>query len=136
MQFLFNGHTTLLTIMEDLRQQLQRIREQQFSEVWLEVRDEGPALAMLVNGTHAWLLYLCDQNGGPGFSSRNLCEANSDETMIQFQLSNGQIDEYPVSWTLSLEDAFAACEYFLLNRGERSPAIVWHDDSDSNTTGT
>ncbi len=82
MQFLFNGHTTLLTTMEDLRQQLQRIREQQFSEVWLEVGDEGPALAMLVNGTHAWLLYLYDQNGDPGFSSRNLCKANSDETMI------------------------------------------------------
>ena len=137
MQFLFNGHTTLLTTMEDLRQQLQRIREQQFSEVWLEVGDEGPALAMLVNGTHAWLLYLCDQNGDSGFSSRNRCKANSDETMMmQFQLSNGQMDAYPVSWTLSLEDAFAACEYFLLNQGERSPAIIWHDDSDSNTTGT
>ncbi len=55
---------------------------------------------------------------------------------MQFQLSNGQMDAYPVSWTLSLEGAFAAYEYFLHNQGERSPAIAWHDDSDNNTTDT
>jgi Immunity protein Imm1 len=128
MKFLFNGRTILITTMEDLRQQLRRIREQQFSEVWLDFGDEGPTLTMLVNGAHAWLMYLRDQNGASGFSSRNPYNTNSTETMMQFRLSNGQMDEYPVEWTISLEDAFVACEYFLLRQGERSPDIVWHDD--------
>jgi hypothetical protein len=39
------------------------------------------------------------------------------------------MDEYPVAWTLPLEEAWSACEYFFLNQGEQSPAILWHDDS-------
>jgi len=115
--------------MSDLREHLEPVRHQQFSEVWLAANSDGPTLAMLVNGERAWLMYLRHQDGDPSFSSRNAHYSGPAEATIEFLLSNGQRDEYPVAWTLPLEEAFDACEYFLLNQGGRSPAIIWHDAS-------
>jgi hypothetical protein len=129
MRFIFDNYPVSITSVEELRQQLERVRQQQFSEVWLDIGDEGPALAMLVNGPHAWLMYLRDRQGDPGFSSRNPHYIGSAQATMQFLLSNGEMDEYPVAWTLPLEEAFAAFEYFLLSQGGRLPTLVWHDDA-------
>ena len=126
-----NNQEFAITTVSDLRQHLESVRNQQFSEVWLTANDDGPALAMLVNGAQAWLMYLRHQDGDPGFSSRHAEYNGPAEAPLEFLLSNGQMDEYPVVWTLPLEEAFGACEYFLLNHGGRSPAIVWYDDSSS-----
>ena len=131
MQFRLNNQERSIATVSDLRQHLEPVRHQQFSEVWLTVNDDGPSLAMLVNGTQAGLMYLRNQDGDPGFSSRHPHYKGSAEATLEFLLSNGQMDEYPVACTLPLEEAFAACEYFLLSQGGQSPALVWHDDSSS-----
>ncbi len=110
------------------------VRQQQFTEVWLDAGEEGPALAMLVNAEHAWLMYLRDHDGDPGFSSRNPHYAGPPDALMKFMLVNGQGDQYPVVWTLSLEQAVGACEYFVATQGSRSPDIVWHNDAAGDAT--
>jgi len=128
-QFILDNRAVPITTVEELRKLLEQVHQQQFSEVWLDAGEEGPALAMLVNGVHAWLMYLRHHDGDPGFSSRNPRYTGPAQASMQFLLSNGQMDEYPVALTLPLEEACAACEYFVLSQGGRSPAITWHDDS-------
>ena len=126
MQFQLDGQGIHHVDGIDLRQYLERVREQQFSEVWLNFGEEGPSMMMLVNGVHAWLMYLQDHDD-PGFHSLNPSYHGPVEQMMKFELSNGQMDEYPVAWTLTLEEAFRACEYFVITQGGRSPAITWQD---------
>ena len=129
MQFILDNRAVSITTVGELRQELTRVHQQQWSEVWLDAGEEGPALAMVVNGVHAWLMYLRNHHGDPGLSSRNPSYTGPAEVTLEFRLSNGQMDEYPVAWTLPLEEACAACEYFVLSQGCQPPAIIWHDDS-------
>jgi hypothetical protein len=47
---------------------------------------------------------------------------------MKFRLSNGQIDEYPVQWTVSRGEAWQAVEdLFVTNSLPTS--ITWHDDA-------
>lgn len=126
MQFLLNAQELSMPPARDLRQFLEEVRQRQFSEVWLIAGDDGPSLTMLINGTSAWLMYLQTQDD-VGFHSLNPSYHGPAELRMEFQLSNGQMDAYPVAWTLALEDAFEACEYFVTTQGGRSPAITWED---------
>ena len=74
-------------------------------------------------------MYLRDQDGDPSSNSRNPQDTGPASATMQFLLSNGQMDEYPVAWTLPLEEACAACEYFIHSQEGQSLAIIWHDDS-------
>jgi hypothetical protein len=127
MRLTINGQEATVSTAADLSSFWRAVRERQLSEVWLACGEEGPALAMLVNGEHAWLMYLRDQDGDPGLSSRNPEYAGSSDELLEFMLANGQRDEYPIAWTLPLEQAMAVCEYFVTTQGDRSPEIVWHD---------
>jgi hypothetical protein len=126
MQFLLNAQELSMPTARDLRQCLEQVRQRQFSEVWLIAGDDGPSLTMLINGASAWLMNLQNQDD-VGFNSLNPSYHGPAELRMEFQLSNGQMDEYPVAWTLALEDAFDACEYFVTTQGGRSPAITWED---------
>ena len=64
------------------------VRQQEFTEVWLDAGEEGPALAMLVNAEHAWLMYLRDHDGDHGFSSRNPYYAGPPDALMKFMLVN------------------------------------------------
>ncbi len=129
MRLTINGHEATVAATVDLRLYWQAVRGRQFSEVWLAAGEDGPALAMLVNGERAWLMYLRDQEGDPGLSSRNPDYAGAPDALTEFVLDNGQRDEYLIAWTLPLEQALAACEYFVATQGGQSPEIVWHDDA-------
>lgn len=129
MRLSVNGQNATVSAVADLRLYWRAVRGRQFAEVWLDVSENGPALAMLVNGERAWLMYLRDREGDPGLSSRNPDFSGPSEALMEFVLDNGQLDEYPIAWTLSTEQAIAACEYFVATRGGRSPEIVWHDDA-------
>lgn len=48
---------------------------------------------------------------------------------MEFVLENGRVDEYPLAWTLPVEQTIVACEYFGATQGGRSPEVVWHDDA-------
>ena len=127
MQLYLNNQEFPIATVNDLHQHLGRVSQQQFSEIWLITDNDGPSLTILVNGTHAWLMYLYNQEDSSGTISRNPSYSGSTEATMQFFLSNGQKEEYPLAWTISLENAFKACEYFLLNQGGRSSTVIWHE---------
>jgi hypothetical protein len=124
MQCALNGQEIPLTTARDLRQCFEQVCQRQFSELWLSIGDDGPSLTMLVNGTSAWLMYLQDQDDD-GVHSQNPSYHGPAGLCLKFQLSNGQMDAYPVAWALALEEAFDACEYFVTTQGERSPTLTW-----------
>jgi hypothetical protein len=59
-------------------------------ELWVD-EPEGPAIRMLRNGANAWLMYLRHE-GDSGFPT---CGDARRIGTVSYQLSNGQIDEYP-----------------------------------------
>ena len=121
-----NGKEYAVRQLAELRSHLAASRHQQFCELWLNRKNEG-ALSALVNGDRAWLMFL-RYEGDAGFSSRNPHYVGRQDAELEFYLSNGQRDVYPAHWAVDTSQALKAMEYFYLN-GERSPAIVWHDDS-------
>ena len=70
--------------------------------------------------------------GDAGFSSRNPDYAGPENATVEYQLSNGQRDEYPASWALSLDLVQRALAYFE-SRKEPPPFILWHNDSEDGT---
>lgn len=97
-----------------------------FAEVWVET-DDGQAMCALINEDCGWLLYL-PKSGDAGFSSRNLAYDGPPEATMEFLLNNGQMDEYPLAWTLPIQEVQRALDHF---KRERKPPsfITWHDDS-------
>lgn len=94
-------------------------------DLWFE-REDGKILTALVNGDRGWLMYRVDEDDA-GYSSRDPTYAGPEEAVLPYILANGQQDEYPVSWTLPIEEVMRATEYFL-ETGEKAPWVTWHDD--------
>jgi hypothetical protein len=110
---------------EKIRQAFARARTSP-GDVWF-VREDGKILNAFVNGDRAWLMYRLDESDA-GFSSRDPSYAGPQNAVLPYLLtSNGQLDEYPVSWTIALDEAIRAVEYFV-QTGENAPWITWHDD--------
>ncbi len=131
MRLTINDWDIAIASVADAQPGWDMVRQQQFSEVWLEAEEHGPSLAMLVNGARAWLMYLRDRDGDPGFGSRNPSYSGPSDALMAFRLGNGQYDQYPAAWTLPLSDAIAVCEYFIASEGQRSLQISWHDDTNN-----
>jgi hypothetical protein len=134
MRLTINGQGATVSTAADLRPYWQAVRGRQFSDVWLACGEAGPALVMLVNNDRAWLMYQRDQEGDPGLSSRNPDYAGPPNALMEFVFEYSQGDEYPIAWTLPVEQAMAACEYFVATQGGRSSEIVWHDDAENDAT--
>lgn len=112
--------------VEELQGFLQVARRHEFVEIWV---DHGPfpSLCALVHAESAWLMYLRHE-GDAGFSSRSASFSGPPEQTIDFMLSNGQVDEYPASWTYPSETAFEVLVAFA--REARVPdSIAWFNDS-------
>ena len=129
MRLTINDRAFNVASVEDAQSHWETVRGQQFSDVWLDAGESGPSLCMLVNVGRAFLLYLRDHEGDTGYSSRNPDYAGPPDAVMVFELANGQRDEYPMSWTIPLEDAIAACAYFIATQGGRSGDTMWHDDA-------
>ncbi len=121
-----NGKTSAIGNKDDLRDKLQNISKTPFCEVWITLSD-GKSISALINREISWLMYL-RYDGDPGFSSRNAEIAEDKNEMVTFYLSNGQRDQYPLSYTVSTASAVSALEYFFA-AGDMAPWIKWHDDS-------
>ena len=126
MRLSINNSEVSITTADELRRALSRHGSEQFLEVWLNV-DNGPSICAHMNRDVGWVMYL-RENGDPGFSSRNPALNGTEKKLIEFELSNGQMDEYPGSWTFSKTQCFEALNYFLLHQA-RTPLMEWHDDS-------
>jgi hypothetical protein len=129
MKLIINNQESTITTAADLERTCDVVRQQQFSEVWLEASDDGPSLVMLVHDEYALLMYLPDNEGSLGFTSRNPAYAGAPDAQIEFLLANGQLDEHPAAWTYPLSVGCAVCRDFVQMLGALSPLITWHDDN-------
>ena len=97
-----------------------------YEEIWIETGD-GQSMCALVRGDLGWLMYIRFDGDG-GFSSRNPQYDGPPDAMLDYFLSNGQRDEYPVAWAFPIEQVRAALEFFQRER-KPPPFISWHNDS-------
>lgn len=98
---------------------------EQYKEIWVYL--EETAMMALINGNYGWLMYI-NEEGDSGLSSRNPNYAGTDDDgkTIDFMLSNGQLDKYPLSYVLPKEQVIKAIDYFEKYH-ELPQFIVWHD---------
>lgn len=95
-------------------------------EIWVNAPD-GQAMCALTSGELGWLMYLRHPEDA-GFSSRNPSYDGPLEAEIEYVLSNGQVDRYPASWALPIQEVETALAYF--NEHHRPPPFVhWHSES-------
>lgn len=105
--------------------------EGQYKEIWVqlqEIEDDERTMMALINGDWGWLMYLREE-GNSGFSSRNpdYTGTDKDGKMMDFLLSNGQLDYYPLSYVLPVAQVTKALTYFEEYRA-LPKFITWHDD--------
>ena len=93
-------------------------------ELWL-VSPGGPSLCMLRAGDRAMIAFL-RHDGDTGFTSRSNGPVAGPRT-VRFTLSNGQLDEYPASWTVSAAVGRDVVEHFF-RTSEMAPFVGWNDD--------
>lgn len=120
-----NGQAYAVASSAELASRLETACRADDAELWLN-RVDGAALCVLVNRDQAWLMFL-QSEGDAGFSSRNPNDAGSPDAKVEFLLSNGQWDEYPVQWCIATAEALQAMRYFF-EQGEKSPLVAWHED--------
>jgi Immunity protein Imm1 len=94
-------------------------------ELWVELED-GQAMSALTNGSVGWLMYLRFK-GDSGLSSRNPSYSGDSAAVINYRLTNGQVDSYPASWAYSIEKVKLALRAFL-ETGQPPGWIQWHED--------
>jgi hypothetical protein len=143
-KLLINKYSSRIASVTEFRRELIPFAAERFREICLVVDQKGPTLFALLNQSIGWLMYL-RHYGDAGFSSRNpafdaSAAAPSGPTfvsrfrgalvpVIEYRLSNGQVDQYPASWALPEEEIVRALEYFVEHRGDRAPFVVWNDDA-------
>jgi hypothetical protein len=93
MKIVFNETAQSLGSIEELGLALDRFDLEPQFDLCISAQD-GPSMAMLRNGGHAWLMYL-RFNGDSGFVSRG---DQHNQGTCSYTLGNGQVDEYPLSW--------------------------------------
>lgn len=107
-------------------------RQHEFAEIRVD-RGRFPSLGVLVHDHSACLMYL-RYDGDAGFSSRNMAYSGPRDLMIEFMLSNGQVDEHSASWAYPTETAFDAL--FAFAREGRVPhSMAWFNDSGDGAAG-
>lgn len=108
---------------EELGCLLDRFDGSPMFELWARA-PSGASLCMLRNRDAAWLMYL-RHAGDSGFASRS-----TDERLgsASFLLSNGQRDEFPLSWCIDVEQCYKAQAYFFENAGAKPEWINWHEE--------
>ena len=111
--------------LKELENYLREDEASQYREIWIE--HDVSKMCALVTGKEGWLMLLRFE-GDVGFSSRNKTYKGSMDEMSNFKLSNGQIDEYPLSWSLAEDDWIMALLHFA-ETGHPIESVMWHDDS-------
>lgn len=93
-------------------------------------RDGGDSGSVWVHlsGDRAWVTHF-DQLGGVDSYCRDLEYRGQDE-MVEFMLSNGQVDEIHRYWTVTREEGLRALEHFL-QFGDRDPTLSWVSEPES-----
>ena len=117
-----NSGQQLIGSLEELDAALVLSEQLPRFELWVSVPN-GPSMAMLRSEMHAWLMYL-RFSGDAGFVSQGDPAATGETS---YTLSNGQVDEYPLSWCIDLERCYQAIMYFFVNEGAKPEWITWQE---------
>lgn len=98
-------------------------------EIWLSNEEDEQAMMALINGKFGFLMYLREE-GDAGFSSRNPKYTGPENEMMAFYLSNGQLDHYPMSFVLPLNQVNEALDFF--KKHHKPPTFItwWNDSGD------
>jgi Immunity protein Imm1 len=87
---------------------------------------DGSSLSAFFVGERAWLMYL-RYYGDSGFSSRNPEYAGDPESVLEFTLDNGQVDEFPASWFYPRHHVENTLRQFCTH--QKQPLdISWYED--------
>jgi len=119
-----NNHEHWANSDKEIEHLLRDHEASEYREIWIE--NDKANMCALAAGKIAWLMFL-RFNGDAGFSSRNPNYTGAKDEMLEFMLSNGQMDEYPLSWTLPEETWVKAILHFA-KTGQPIKTIQWHDD--------
>ena len=119
MKIQFNGTDVPITSLEQLGAVLNEFDRASEFELWISA-GLFPTLSMLRNGEYAWLMYMRSEDD----SVHSIGEYDGKELCL-FRLSNGQLDEYPLSWCLDVEQCYKAITYFYVNEGTAPGWIKW-----------
>lgn len=122
MKVTFNGIAQLYEGLEDFASALGRFDLERQFELWISA-PTGQSISMLRNGDNAWLMYLCF-DGDSGSVTQG---TRHDNGTCEYKLSNGQVDEYPFSWCIQIEQCYKAIAHFYLNNGARYNLVTWQD---------
>ncbi len=96
-------------------------------ELWI-VHEPGPAICALINVKQGmgWLMYL-DATRDGSRSTRNPDYQGPGDGMLDYMLSNGQLDRYPASWTYEIRALQQALVEFA--QSARLPeCVAWVED--------
>ncbi len=110
-----------------LARRIESLHLADFGEIWLEEEGEDrPRIcALLSPSERGWLMYLRHAGDG-GFTSRNPEYQDSDR-MLRYTSANGQVDEYPATWSYPLATLKRALMEFLESPGPPR-SIEWFDE--------
>jgi hypothetical protein len=138
-----NGRSSRVASVAEFQRALIPFTFHEFREICINIDEGGSAVVALLNRSTGWLMYL-RHHGDAGFSSRNpafdasaAAQSNPASVsrfngmlvpVIDYRLSNGQLDQYPASWALPEKEVMCALEYFVEHQGARAPFVVWNDD--------
>ena len=59
--------------------------------------------------------------GSPSFGNPNQAGVSA------YTLGNGQVDEYPLSWCIDVEQCYKAIAYFFMNEGAKPEWVAWNE---------
>jgi hypothetical protein len=120
MNISFNGADLSIGSVEELGSFLDWLDRIAQFEFWIRA-DHGPSMCMLRNGEDGWLMYL-QFHGDGSFVTQGDRRRKGTCT---YELANGQIDEYPLSWCIDLKQCYEAIAYFFANNGARWDVVAW-----------
>lgn len=120
MEMDLNGQSVAATTPAQVDAALARANTLPAFELWATA-PTGATLCMLRNGVHAWLMYI-PVEGDAGVRS---CGDATRIGSADYVLGNGQVDTYPLSWCVAVEQCFSAVSTFLHSGGDRPEGIVW-----------
>ena len=82
------------------------------------------SLTVMTNPYGAFMMFL-RENGDSGFTSRN--QTKEEGEFVDFKLSNGQVDQYPLNWVIKHEEAKQAIISYY-RTGNMLETINWFEE--------
>ena len=124
-----HGRCPVVTDLRDLQARLSAVPARQWAELVLGLEEEDSGengtffgLIVLTSGDRSFLVYF-RYSGDAGFSSRHPSYTGPPAATLDFTISNGQVDQYPLAWTAPTANALRAIEYAFLHQA-RAPWIA------------